>query len=461
MTPFEAAMWRAEVDPELVMTTMMVEELDSVPDWQRFLSAFEWALELVPRFRQRVVEAPFGLGAPQWSDDPDFDLRYHVRRQRLPDGGGWHEALEAMAQLSMSPLDRNRPPWEAVLFEGLPGGRGLVYLKMHHSTTDGMGLMQLLDELHSDRREHNPDKPHPSQSPLRSLTQWDALGNLVRDDLAAVPGALKGLAGGIADVVRDPVGSARSAVDYAGSLYRVLSPVESPGSPLLARRSNSWKLAAMDVPLPGFKGAAKAAGGTLNDAYLAALYGGFRRYHEAMGEEGVDAIPTTVPVSLRDPSDPHGGNKIATIQIAGPIATVDAAKRIGEVAAVVRSAKDEPAVDVIGLLSPVMARLPAPVIARLSGSMAKSNDLQASNVPGLRRDSYLAGARIERMYGYGPLPGCAAMIAMVTYDDTCCISINIDTRSIAEPDLFLGCLEDGFAEVLALGPDSAATVLHS
>ncbi|NMO91570.1 wax ester/triacylglycerol synthase family O-acyltransferase [Actinomycetospora sp. TBRC 11914] len=461
MTPFEAAMWRAEVDPELIMTTMMIEELDSVPDWDRFLAAMRWALEIVPRFRQKVVEAPFGLGAPQWSDDPLFDLRYHVRRQRIPEGGGWHEALEAMAQLSMSPLDRNRPPWEAVLFDGLPDGRAIFYLKMHHSTTDGMGLIQLLDRLHSDRREHNPDKPHPPVTPLHSLTSWDALRNMVRDDVASVPGLLRGVAKGASELLADPVGSVRSAVDYAGSLYRVLAPCEASGSPVLARRSNSWRLALLDVRLAELKAAAKSVGGTLNDAYLAALFGGFRRYHEALGEDTVDAIPTTVPVSLRTDKDQGGGNKIATIQIPGPVATVDAAKRIGEVAKIVRAARDEPAVDVIGLLSPVMARLPAPVIAQLSGSLAKSNDLQASNVPGLQRESYLAGSRIERTYGFGPLPGCAAMIAMVTYDGVCNVGINIDTRSIADPDLFLRCLQEGFAEVLALGPESSTPVLRS
>jgi len=38
---------------------------------------------------------------------------------------------------------------------------------------------------------------------------------------------------------------------------------------------------------------------------------------------------------------------------------------------------------------------------------------QASNIPGIRRDAFLAGVRIERMYLFGPLPGFAAMITLV------------------------------------------------
>ncbi len=61
-------------------------------------------------------------------------------------------------------------------------------------------------------------------------------------------------------------------------------------------------------------------------------------------------------------------------------------------------------------MAPVVARLPGAVIARFGGGLTKSNDLQASNIPGLRHDVYLAGAKIERVYPFGPLPGCAMMI---------------------------------------------------
>ena len=37
--------------------------------------------------------------------------------------------------------------------------------------------------------------------------------------------------------------------------------------------------------------------------------------------------------------------------------------------------------------------------------MGMGADIAASNVPGLQSDAYLAGARIERLYGFGPLPG--------------------------------------------------------
>jgi hypothetical protein len=90
------------------------------------------------------------------------------------------------------------------------------------------------------------------------------------------------------------------------------------------------------------------------------------------------------------------------------------------------------------------------VISQVAGGLTKANDLQASNVPGLREDVYLAGAKIERAYPFGPLPGCAAMITLMSHGDMCCIGANVDPAAITDPELFARCLHDGFAEVLTL-----------
>ena len=76
-----------------------------VPDWDRFLAAPEWATRFVPRFRQRVVEPMLGVGVPAWVVDPDFDLHYHVRRVRLPDGATFADMLATAEQIAMTPFD--------------------------------------------------------------------------------------------------------------------------------------------------------------------------------------------------------------------------------------------------------------------------------------------------------------------------------------------------------------------
>ena len=78
-------------------------------------------------------------------------------------------------------------------------------------------------------------------------------------------------------------------------------------------------------------------------------------------------------------------------------------------------------------------------------------DLQVSNVPGSPVPLYLAGAKVLKLFPFGPLPGPAAMITVHSYVGTCYVGINLDPAAITEPELFLACLQEGVDEVLALG----------
>ena len=61
---------------------------------------------------------------------------------------------------------------------------------------------------------------------------------------------------------------------------RLAGPPPAEPSPLMARRSLSRRLAVIDVPLAWLRAAGREAGGSVNDAFLAALVGGLRIYHE-------------------------------------------------------------------------------------------------------------------------------------------------------------------------------------
>jgi len=454
MNASETVMWRAEADQALSSTGLLIEELDTVPETGRFRGAHEWAVRMVPRLRQRVVEPPLGLGWPRWSVDPQFDLNYHVRRTSLPGGAGWPELLQVAAEVAMTPFDRTRPPWQTLLVEGLPDGRAAYLIKVHHSASDGLSGIALLSQLHSRAREPRSDKPRP---PLRSeepTSPLDALAQQVRGDVQAVPRLAGSLGAGALRALNDPAATLQSATRYGQSLSRVLTPPQISGSPLLARRGRSWRFAAIDVAFADLRAAGKAAGGSVNDVYLAALLGGYRHYHAALGTP-VEAIPMTIPISLRKPSEARGGNQITAARFAGPVAITDPRARIEHVRTLIRDARAEPALDVTGTLAPLVARLPSPLIAPVVGPLTRGNDLQASNIPGIRDQVYLAGARIERMYTYGPLPGCAAMITMVTHGDTGCVAVNFDAAAFTQPQLFVDSLVAGFTEVLSLHPGAS------
>jgi WS/DGAT/MGAT family acyltransferase len=395
------------------------------------------------------VEPAFGLGTPCWVNDPDFDLHYHVRRIRLSEGGGWRELFSAAEQAAMTPFDRARSPWEALLIEGLPDGQAALLLKLHHSTTDGMGGFQLFSKLYSPTREHNPDKPQPEAPPPEWISPTDLLVEQMSRDARAAPGDALKNAGGLLRALGRPRRTLRDASRFVTSLARVVAEPDAEGSPLLRKRSLSSHFLALDVNFSDLRAAAKQAGGTLNDAFLASLLGAFRLYHAKLGHP-IEKMPMAIPISVRRDDDDEGGNKFAGARFAGPVGIADPRERIAAVGKLVRAAREEPAIDGMGLVAPALARLPGPLLGSLAGSLTKSNDLQASNVPGFRDELFIAGARIERVYGFGPLPGCATMITLVTHGDICCVAANVDPAAVTDPDLFGRCLEDGFSEVLAL-----------
>jgi diacylglycerol O-acyltransferase / wax synthase len=458
LAPIEALMWRLDTDPRRRSTLMLVEVLDRAPAWERLVAAHEWASGVVPRMRDRVVE-PFGvLGSSVWARDPQFDLRYHVRRLRVPGDGGWPELLELAEQVAMTPFDRARPPWEAILVEGLPDGRAAYLFKIHHVVTDGLGMVQLMSRLHSRQREPSPEKGSPDTAvagPDGGLLA-QAARQLGRD-IGVVPAAAR-TGGSLLRGLRRPGQLLHEAANYAASAQRVLGQPPASGSPLLAARGGSWRFVALELPFADLRAAAKAAGGTVNDAYLAALLGGFRMYHEQMGHPfpAAGTMPVSMPVSVRTDADNSGGNRFAPARLAGPVGIVDPRDRIIEVGKLMRAARSEPALESADHVMPLLARLPSAWTAKLAGGLTAGNDLQASNVPGIREEVFLAGARIERVFGFAPLPGCASMITMTSHGHLCCVAANLDAAAITDPDLFARSLEQGFREVLSLHPGAGA-----
>jgi WS/DGAT/MGAT family acyltransferase len=350
-------------------------------------------------------------------------------------------------------LDRDRPLWEVLLVEGLDDGTAGYVVKTHHSTTDGLGAVQLMSRLHSRTAEHDPARPEPPVPAPGEASGVELLTEQLAGTVRSVP--LAALRRGIeaAGGLRHPVAAAEHAVGSAVELVRSAGKVLAPprgGSPLLAPRGGGWHLEVLEVPLAGLKAGAKAAGGSLNDGLLAAVVGGFRRYHERLGAP-LGTLTLGIPISLRAQDDPQGGNRFTGARFTAALDEPDPTARIRavrEFVLSVRSAGGAGAAE--ELLTPVLGWLPAPVIGALSGSLTSTNDVQVSNVPGVTEPVYIAGSRITRMYPFGPLPGCAAMITLLSQEDRCCLGVNADRAAVTDPAGLVADLQAGLDEVVAL-----------
>ena len=445
----EALMWRTSNDHRARSTGVMIELLDTEPDWDRLVAAHERFTQRVPRLRERIVEPPLPLVPPAWSPDPHFDMEYHLQRVRLPGEGSMAELHALAAQFTARPFDPERPPWEAMLVLGLTGGQAAYLFKPHHSLSDGIGLLQLLDLSHGRSREPGPADDRPMPQPRRRESPEGLLVNrLAARAVRAPAGAVREAVSVAARFAGDPVGTTTDAVKFAMSLRRVLTPPDTPHSPALSGSGPGYRFDTFDVAFDDLKAAGRAAGGSVNDAFLAGLLGGVRRYHEKLSLT-VDSMPVAIPVSLRTDADPMGANKFAGARFVAPVGEPDPAARIAAIHDFIAEARMEPALGFLDLLAPVLSRLPGIVLSRMVGEMTGLSDLQASNLGAIARPLYLAGARVTRVYPMGPRPGIPAMVAMLTYEGTCCISVNFDPEAIVDPAAFATCLREGFDEVIA------------
>ncbi|MCV7412041.1 diacylglycerol O-acyltransferase [Mycobacterium florentinum] len=453
--PVDYLLHRGEANPRTRSGIMALELLDTTPDWDRFRTRFENASRKVLRLRQKVVVPTLPTANPRWVVDPDFNLDFHVRRVRVSEPGTLREVFDLAELILQSPLDISRPLWTATLVEGLPDGKAATLLHVSHAVTDGVGGVEMFAEIYDLERDP-PARPTPPLPVPQDLSPNDLMregfNHLPVAVIGGVVGALSGAVSAAGRVLMEPVSTVSGIVNYAISGIRVVNRAAEP-SPLLRRRSLATRSEAIDIPLADLHKAAKAGGGSINDAYLAGLCGALQRYHQALGVP-IGSLPMAVPVSLRADADTAGGNRFTGVNLSAPVGAGDPVSRMRKIRAQMTQRRDEPAMNIIGSIAPVLSVLPTAVLEGITGSVVGA-DVQASNVPVYPGDTYIAGAKVLRQYGIGPLPGVAMMVVLISRGGWCTITVRYDRASVRKEALFAQCLLEGFDEILALAGDPA------
>ncbi|MHB8695728.1 MAG: wax ester/triacylglycerol synthase domain-containing protein [Solirubrobacteraceae bacterium] len=447
LSELDTLMWRTERHPANSWTGVVIMLLDSEPEWKRFRRAFIDAFEVVPRFTERVIDPTVPVGRAAWAEDPAFDIDFHVRRDRLPAPGSRRQLLDLAQNLALTPLDRNRPPWVTILVEGLEGDQAAWILQVHHVLMDGAGATQLFERILGRRRKPTPVKRAPDPAELDSPGGLEVAGRELLRQAQDTPGLIVRTLSAVAKAAVDPL----AAVRYATSLARVIAPPPDSSSPLLAPGTRTaWRFGTLECKLVDLKRAGNAVGGTVNDAYVCAVLGGLRRYHARFGV-ALDDVPMSMPVSVRRDDDPMGGNRFTGAYFSAPAGIDDPVERMKAMRERVAAVRSEPALDFINTVMPVLNRTPSAVATAAMTALNKSMVLTTSSWPGVTSELYVAGARFERFFVYGPLPGTRLTCAMNSHCGICCIGLNVDGGAFEDTELLWQCMQEGLDEILELG----------
>ncbi len=468
MGAFDAVMWGVEQDPVLRSVIVAMTVLDEEPDIDVLVERINRMSLAVPKLRQRVIGNPVSPIPPRWEYDPNFDISFHLRRYHVPADGTDRPLLRIAEQLGEQDFDRDRPLWEMALVQGWDGARSAVIIKLHHAITDGVGGMAMAASLFDLTRSPDLDLgPMPEEPKGGVLGLPSRVVNGVKFTGQAVVRRGQSLAGdavGLAErVVTDPGESFVSGAAFAQSASRMLAPANEPLSPLMHGRSLSVHMDVIKVPFAPLKAASKKVGATLNDTYMAAVGGGVAAYHESHNAP-CEYVRVNMPVNMRSAGDTSGGgNRWVPARFPMPIDSGDAESRIKRLSPILMQARTEPALVVSDTIYRFLTALPQSAATSVASGMMKGCDLAITNVPGPPITLFSAGAEIQAIVPFAPKGGAAANVALMTYSGTAFVGVNIDTRAIPDPDVFLEYLRAGFDQVLAIAdPDAHAVIgMHS
>ncbi len=455
----DAIMWQVESDPLLRSTIVAVSILDRAPEWERVVAATRRTIDHVPALRHRVVPAPLHHGTLQWVPADVVDLDHHLRHVVLPAPGTVDQLLEHARASGAARFDPDRPLWHFTLVEGLENGRAAFVTVAHHVVTDGIGAVQLAAHLFDLTADPAPGPT--AADPTAAVRETDAsaeghapdvvhrwLDAVARDVGVAASVARHGIPALIPDLLhalRHPIEASTEIVETTRSIARAVAPAVDTKSPLIADRRPVGRYQSIEVPLDDLRAAAATVGATVNDAYLAAITGGLRRYHEHHGAP-VETLRMAMPISLRSDGDRTGGNRVSLLRFEVPVDETDPAARLAalhELGARIRAERSLAHTEAIAAVLNLLPR-------QLLGTILKHVDVIASNVPGVPVPLYLGGAEVERVIPFGPTAGSSVNLTLMSYCGTCSVGVHADTAAIPDAEVFLESLRAGFDEVVAL-----------
>jgi WS/DGAT/MGAT family acyltransferase len=400
-------------------------------------------LHLIPRFRKRVMEVPFGLGRPIWIDDDRFDIGYHVRLTALPNPGSRAQLLALFERVEAHVLDRTRPLWELWFVEGLEGGQVAVIQKTHHALVDGISGVDVATVLFDFTREPTiPDPPEWEPQPAPAPPQ------LLLDTIREEVGSVAQVGRTVADALQVPQRALTQLTELGRSVAtlaegRLLAPRLSINQPVGRHR----RFLGVRVPLDDVKAVRRVYGGTVNDIVLAGVAGGLARLLDARGElrPGL-TVKVMCPVSVRaDEEHLALGNRVSTLVVPLAVGEPDPVARLASIRAVTADLKERhQAVAADTLLG--LTRFAAPTLLGLAARAAHRQvffHLVSTNVPGPQVPLYCMGAQLVEAYPMVPLSRNLGFgIAILSYCGDLQFGLLAD-RDTA-PDLEV--LADGIAE---------------
>ena len=423
--------------------------------FERFVEQIDSKLHLIPRYRQRVVPAPFNIGHPSWEDDPHFDIRNHIFQLTL-DPPGDENALQALSgKLFSQMMDRNKPLWEIFLIDGLADGRAAMLAKVHHAMVDGVSGVGLMGIMMDTSREMQPlaDKPVFAPPPLPDPTQlyFNALAHTFQQGLERMFTLQQDYLSLLKSM--SSAESVQAIADVAPLLAELSMPADRLpfNKPCSGERRITWK----EFSFADARGIRAALGGTVNDVALTVLTGAVSRYVKMCGQHVARrSCRFMVPVNVRR-EDQRGdlGNQVSALLVNVPLDIDDPAERLKLVTRRTETLKNAKLADMLRVVTNAGGLAPAPLQALVMALPfitlpAPVFNMVSTNVPGPQIPLYAGGQEMLHYFGHVPVGNDLGMnCAIQTYNQRMVFGITSDYAAAPEAHHMREFLYESFDEL--------------
>ena len=264
------------------------------------------SLPQLTRFRSRLVDRPWGVGPPFWTEIDRYDPSSQIHRATLQAPGGPREFADLIAHLSAGSRHHREMLWEAWSIDGLSGGRWALAVRLSPVLSErGVGAAAIWSRLlrsdpHHDGSDDQPRQPSPGKPAVGELVA-EVISELLEFQFKGVYLVAETVSG-LLHAVRRQLGG-MNLVDERDSVPPAVSSMRGPvprnafSAPLTDRRA----VAFASIWQADLETVSTAFGGDVRNVLLAACTLSMRAWLQRY-----DAVPDD-PLAMWMPLAQSGG----------------------------------------------------------------------------------------------------------------------------------------------------------
>lgn len=427
----------------------------------------ESKLPQIPRYWQRVIPAPFGIGFPFWQHDEQFDIRNHVREAKLRRGTE-AELRQVASGILSHPLDRRKPLWDFTVITGLRSGRTAILARVHHCLADGISGIGLLNAIMDS--SPTPPKKVAAVPPESRQAVHDPASLLIHGIVTSWFSGLErilNVESQLLQMAQALAATASSNTSGPPSPDTVLNATANGLTELLAEFGSATerlpfnivcqgpqKFDWTELPFSDIHTIKKQCGTTVNDVVLMLIASTLRKYARARKIQTKNRVlRIVVPVNMRAGENVNGlGNQITFLPVTVPLDIEEPRKLLAAVHERVELLKKIRLAEMVGMAGTLLGTTPTVFQIFLGAFLTKlpislCNTI-CTNVPGPTNPLYLMGHKMEAIYPYVPIGGEMGMnCAIVTYDGKAFFGFTGDATAIPDLKVLPKFVQESFREL--------------